>query len=78
MNDYYTTDFYTTAVLRMSGYEVKKIIIEKPGGNRKKFAFEDSPELRQIVLDYMNGTIEGNLREFKNAIDNVKDMVHSG
>lgn len=77
---YATTDFYTTAVLVLNKFEV--IEIRKDEQNRrnktKYFVFRDSPELRQLILDYMNSSLMGNLRDFRHAIDTVKDMVHSG
>lgn len=73
---YTTTDFYTTAVLVLKKFEV--LAIKSAGGKVKRFAFNDTPELRATILSYMNGTMEGNLREFRNAIECVKDMVHSG
>jgi len=76
-NIYTTTDFYTTAVLVYKKFKV--IAINRVGsGKTKKFVFEDTPELRETILSYMNGEMEGNLREFRNAIDATKDMVHSG
>lgn len=74
---YTTTDFYTTAVLISKKFLVKKITTEGPGKKVKRFHFDDSPELRQIVLDYMNRSLTGNIREFRDAIETVKDMVHS-
>jgi predicted secreted protein len=77
-NTYKTTDFYTTAVLISQKFEVKEISTQGPNDKVKKFHFEDTPELREIIMKYMNGTLEGNLREFRNAIETVKDAVHSG
>lgn len=77
-NLYDTTDFYTTATLILKGYEVKKITGEGTNGKVKRFFFEDSQELRSTIHLYMNAKLEGNIRHFRNAIDNVKDMVHSG
>jgi len=76
--EYTTTDFYTTAILRTLEFVVKEVRNEGPGKKVKRFVFVDTPELRAAVLEYMNGTLEGNLRSFRNAIENVKDMVHSG
>jgi len=75
---YGTTDFYTTAVLIANEFELKHIKSEGPRNKVKRFYFEDTTELRAIVLEYMNSKLEGNLRQFRNAIDTVKDMVHSG
>ena len=74
---YATTDFYTTAVLIAQKFEVKEITTEGPGNRVKRFHFEDSKELKEVIMKYMNNTLNGNLREFRNAIETVKDMVHS-
>lgn len=76
--DYSTTDFYTTAVLIAKRFQVERITTEGPGNKVKRFHFKDSPELRQVILSYMNRQQEGNLRDFRDAIETVKDMVHSG
>ena len=76
-NEYATTDFYTTAVLIAQKFEVQSITTEGPAGKVKKFHFADTPALREAIMKYMNGTLTGNLREFRNAIETVKDMVHS-
>ena len=76
--DYSTTDFYTTAVLLFSGFDVTQITSHGPKGEVKRFHFENTPELQAIVMEYMNGKLTGNIRQFRNAIDTVKDMLHSG
>lgn len=76
-NVYTTTDFYTTAVLIATKYPVLKVTKEGPTNRVKRFHFESSEELENTVLTYMNGTLEGSLREFRNAIEVVKDLVHS-
>jgi len=75
---YTTTDFYTTAVLVLKKFEVLEIRAEGKNDKVKRFVFNDTPELRETILSYMNGTVTDNLREFRNAIETVKDMVHSG
>ena len=77
---YATTDFYTTAVLVLNKFEVIEIRRDEQNKRNKTkyFVFKDSPELRKLILDYMNSSLVGNLREFRHAIDTVKDMVHSG
>lgn len=75
---YTTGDFYTTAVLLFTGFEVLEVTSHGPDGRVKKFHFEDTPELNKVIMDYMNGKLEGNIREFRNSIETVKDMVHSG
>lgn len=74
---YGTTDFYTTAMLISKKFEIKKVTSEGREGRTKKFYFEDSDELRETLMRYMNAALEGNIREFRNAIDVVKDLVYS-
>jgi len=78
MADYNTTDFYATAVLIAMKFEVKEVTTEGTGNKIKRFHFEDTPALRETLMKYMNGTLTGSLREFRNAIDSVKDLVHGG
>jgi len=77
MSDYTTTDFYTTAILVLKKYEILEVRAEGKNDKVKRFVFEDTPELREDILSYMNGNMEGNLRDFRNAIENTKDLVHS-
>lgn len=74
---YTTTDFYTTAVLIATKHPVLEVTKEGPANRVKRFHFNKSDELDKTVLAYMNGTLEGSLREFRNAIECVKDLVHS-
>lgn len=75
---YSTTDFYLTAVLISQKYKIKETTKEGPNDRVKRFHFEDSEKLRDTIMEYMNGDLEGNIREFRNSIETVKDMVHSG
>jgi hypothetical protein len=74
---YSTTDFYTTAVLISKKFLVKSVTVEGTNRKVKRFHFDDTPELRQVILEYTNRVLEGNLREFRDAIETVKDLVHS-
>jgi predicted secreted protein len=76
-NKYSTTDFYTTAVLISQNFEVTEITREGPSQKVKRFHFNDTPELRDVIKKYVNGQLMGDLRNFKNSIECVKDMVHS-
>lgn len=75
--NYSTTDFYTTAVLISQNFEVVEITREGPNQKVKRFHFVDSEQLREVIRKYVNGQLHGDLRNFKNAIECVKDMVHS-
>lgn len=79
---YTTTDFYTAALLISLGYEIQEVTREgKPDkdgkGRTRRFHFEDSPELQKDIMSYMNNKKQGLLRDFRDAIETVKDLVHS-
>jgi len=79
---YTTTDFYTAALLICLGYEIEQVTREgskdKDGeGRTRRFHFKDSDELRNDILAYMNNKKEGLLRDYRDAIETVKDLVHS-
>ena len=79
---YTTTDFYTAALLICLDYEILEVSREgkadKDGkGRTRRFHFEDSPELQQDIMKYMNNKKSGLLRDFRDAIETVKDLVHS-
>lgn len=74
---YSTTDFYITAVLLLRKYKIKETTLEGPKDKVKRFHFDDSDELREVILSYTNGDLVDNIREFKNSIECVKDLVHS-
>lgn len=80
---YSTTDFYTAALLICLKYPVQKVTRERnngefdPKGKVRRFHFDDTEELRADILAYMNNQKQGLLRDFRDAIETVKDLVHS-
>ena len=74
---YSTTDFYTTAVLISQEFQVTEVSREGHQGKVKRFHFDKTPEVQEVVMSYINGKLEGNIRDFRNAIETVKDMVYS-
>lgn len=74
---YITSDFYTAAVLVSQGFNVSEVSTASVGSKVKKFHFANSPELKDIQMKYLNGSLEGNIRSFKNAIETIKDIIHS-
>ena len=74
---YSTTDFYTTAMLISQNFTVLHVTKEGLNGKVKRFYFDKTPEVKEIVMSYVNGKLNGNVRDFKNAIETVKDMVYS-
>ena len=77
MTTYSTTDLYTTAVLLFSDFHIVKVTSHGDSGRVKRFHFEDSEELQNTILQYMNGTLHGDIRKFRNSIEVTKDLVHS-
>jgi predicted secreted protein len=76
-NGYSTTDFYTTAVLISQEFQVTEVTKEGHQGKVKRFHFDKTPEVQGVVMNYINGKLEGNIRDFRNAIETVNDMVYS-
>ena len=76
-SQYSTTDFYTTAMLISQNFTVLHVTKEGPNGKVKRFYFDKTPEVKEVVMSYVNGKLNGNVRDFKNAIETVKDMVYS-
>lgn len=81
--EFTTTDFYTAALLVFCEYEILKVTREgkedrRDGlGKTRRFHFESSDKLKQDIMDFSNGKKHGSLRKFKQAIEIVKDLVHS-
>ena len=77
MKEYTTTDFYTAAVLISQGFEVLDVTPSPTNTSTKVFHFEETEELHKVRKAYANGKLEGNIKAFKNAIETVKDYIHS-
>lgn len=81
--EYTTTDFYTAALLISQKYEVLRVSREGPRfdsnnqGKTRRFHFEDSPELQKDIMDFMNNKKTGSLRDYRDAIEITKDLIHS-
>ena len=69
-----TSDLYTSAVLLCLDHRITDITAE---GKIKTFHFENTEELNRDVFDYVNGKKLGNLRDFRDAIERVKDLIHA-
>ena len=78
-----TTDFYTAVLLVFCEYEILEVTREgKPDsrdglGKTRRFHFDACDQLQQNIMDFRNGKIEGSLRKFKEAVETVKQLVHS-
>jgi predicted secreted protein len=75
LKEYSTTDFYTTAMLISQKQEVIKVSKEGDNGQIKRFHFNETSAVQKIVMSYINGQLEGNIKEFRNAIETVKGIV---
>ena len=79
MSEYVTTDFNITAALKSQGF---KVIKTSPSdrvsskGRIKQFHFENSEALKKAKMLYINGDLVGNLRDFTNAIESVKELIY--
>jgi len=75
--DYSTSDFYTAAVLIAFGFELTDITPSTKDSKVKIFHFADSDELRNTRMMYANGKLLGNIKKFKQAVEEVKELLHS-
>jgi hypothetical protein len=76
-NIYTTTDLNIAATLMCQGYKILELKKQTEKSHIKSFCFEDTPELQQTLLDYMNGDLMVNCRHFTNAMNTVKELIHS-
>lgn len=80
---YTTTDFYTAALLVSQKYEILEVTregakLDKDGlGRTRRFHFADTPELQKDIMDFMNNKKMGLLRDYRDAVEIIKDMVHA-
>lgn len=80
---YTTTDFYTAALLVSQKYEILEVTregtkLDRDGlGRTRRFHFVDTPELQKDIMDFMNNKKMGLLRDYRDAVETIKDMVHA-
>jgi hypothetical protein len=65
-NEFRTSDLYLASALVSEAFPLKNLRPD-PRANRKIFLFDDSPELRKTVSDFITGTMVTNLRSYLNA-----------
>lgn len=71
---YFTTDFYLAAFLKAKGLKLIEAIKEN---GRSTFVFEDDMQRDNLIKDFYNkGLVEASL--FKNALQDLKAIIHSG
>ena len=74
---YTTTDFYTAAVLISQGFNIVDTTLLDSNIKTKVFHFENTRLLQEIRKSYIDGKLVGNIRQFKNAVEEIKDRLHS-
>lgn len=69
---YETTDINLTSFLRCRNFPIIKI--QRDGETRVLFMFENSPELRNAIVEYVN---DGNVpvRSFSNTLRDLKSIL---
>ena len=70
--EYETTDINLTSFLRCRKFPIVKI--QREGETRVLFLFQDSPELRNAIVEYANDG-EVPVRIFSNTLRDLKSLV---
>lgn len=77
--EYITTDINITAVLKSQGFKIVKITPSGRTSNKgsiKQFHFESSESLTDTKMKYIHGDLTGNLRDFTNAMESVRELIY--
>lgn len=69
---YKTSDIYVAALLRTAGL---KFVGLTKNGVRGVFEFEDSPEREKLILDFFNGQVVQNIRQYVDNWMHFKKLV---
>jgi hypothetical protein len=72
MKTYKTSDIYVAALLRTAGLKFLGVI---KNGGRGVFEFEDSPEREKLILDFFNGQVVQNIRQYVDHWMSFKRLV---
>ena len=77
MDTYFSTkDFNTLVLLRYHGYKFEQVTYEGATGKTKRVHVNDTPELRQLLLNYDNNDVMVKMRDLMRTIEDVKEFVH--
>jgi hypothetical protein len=68
-----TKDFNTMVLLRYHGVKFEKVEVDR---GIKRIFTADTPALQQLLLDYDNGSVSVNAKEWMRIVDDVKEFVH--
>lgn len=69
-----TKDFNTMVLLRYHGVKFEKVEVDQRG--TKRIFVANTPALQQLLLDYDNGSVTVNAKEWMRIIDDIKEFVH--
>ena len=69
---YKTSDIYIAALLRTAGL---KFLGVTKNGVRGVFEFEDSPDREKLILDFFNGEVVQNIRQYIDNWMHFKKLV---
>lgn len=76
---YKTSDIHVAAALLAIGHRLISVERMHSPGSRQKafFCFEETPELKEDVLNYMNDDLEVAPRPLFTRLRELKSMVHN-
>ena len=74
---YSTTNLYIAAALLAKGFLYTSMTEEGLNKKIKRFHFEVTDLLRKTINEYKGGTLEGNLKFFKNSLEIIRDEIHN-
>jgi len=69
-----TKDFNTMVLLRYHGVKFEKVEVDNRG--TKRVFLTNTPDLQQLILDYDNGLVNVDAKEWMRTIDDIKEFVH--
>jgi hypothetical protein len=69
---YRTSDIYVAALLRTAGLRFLGV---SKNGSRGVFEFQDSPERGNLILDFYNGQVVQNVRQYIDHWMHLKKLV---
>ena len=72
-DDYFTTDLYYAAYLRVAGVPYMGESVE---GRQVSFMFEDTPSMIDLKRDYFNGKGKVSALAYKREIIDLKALTH--
>jgi hypothetical protein len=70
---YTTTDLYLSAFLKTSGHRLSVVKAK----NKFVFSFEETPELIELVNNYLMDSAICNPLAYANSIKNIKNLLHN-